>query len=280
MRAGHRERDQVKGSSRHRAKNLGAAFSGLMVVLMGVSAAFGLGVAPLLSAERDRTIRRQLLSGQAASTADTDGPVVLRGRVDPNQLVPVGGGGLALFQRESMRIDFSWDWELVYHPEFELVLADGSVRVVNDCHREESDWAGHLFNVSWTLGIGLDRCYRLGGKWAVAYDRSGHRRYLGFGPGHEVRVVGTLHGGRLQASAVFGGSPEDYAATLKGNVWPLVIGVALGLFLVAGSVMVAYMVICCMRGAGVPPASRERDLYSPSTTRGRGFPWTRRQRRR
>ena len=180
--------------------------------------------------------------------------MVLRGRVNPNQLVPVGGGGLALVEQESMRIDWSWAWELIYHPEFELFLEDGSVRVVNGCRREESDWVGHLFNASLTLGIGLDRCYRLGGKRAVAYDESGRRRYLGFGPGHEVHVVGTLRGGRLEASVVFGGSPEDYAATLRSSLWPLFIGVAIGLLLVVGSVMIGYMMICLARAAGVPRA--------------------------
>jgi hypothetical protein len=223
-------------------------------MLMGMGAALGLGVAPLLSAHRDRTILRQLLAGPLASTSNTEGPVVLRGRVNPNQLVPVGGGGLALVERESMRVDWSWTWQLIYHPEFELFLDDGSVRVVNGCRREESDWAGHLFNAWPTLGIGLDQCYRLGGKRAVAYDESGRRRYLGFGPGHEVHVVGTLHGGRLQASAVFGGSPEDYAATLQSSLWPLFIGVATGLFLLVASFMVGYMAICVARGAGAPRA--------------------------
>lgn len=252
MRTGHRERDHPKGGLGDRAKNLGGLFAALAVMLTGVGAAFGLGLTPFLSAHRDRTILRQVLAGPLAATSTAEGPVVLRGRVDPNQLVPVGGGGLSLVQRESMRIDWSWGWELIYNPEFDLFLDDGSVRVVNGCRREESDSVGHLFNASLTLGIGLDQCYRLGGKWAVAYDESGRRRYMGFGPGHEVHVVGTLHGGRLHASAVFGGSPEDYAASLRSSGWPLFIGAAIALFLVVVSVGIGYMGIRCAVWRGVP----------------------------
>jgi hypothetical protein len=177
--------------------------------------------------------------------SDAEGPVVLRGRIDPSLPVPVGGGGLAVFERESWRVDMTWASELIYHPEFELVLADGSARVVNGCRRQESDGVGHLLNASWTLA--LDDCYRLGGDRVVAYDESGHRRFVGFRPGDEVHVVGNLHGGRLHASSVFGGSPQDYAASLRNSAWPLVVGLLTSLVLVAGAVMIAYTMVRCAR---------------------------------
>lgn len=123
-------------------------------------------------------------------------------------------------------------WELVYHPEFEPRLSDRSVRAVNGCRRESSDSAGHLFNATTTLGIGLDQCYRLGGKRAVAYAQvrevtrltehleaaeRGRRRYFGFGPGHGMHVVGTLHGGALHASAVFGGDAGGLCRDPEGQ---------------------------------------------------------------
>ena len=122
------------------------------------------------------------------------------------------------------------------------------MRVVNGCRREESNRPGDLFNAVHTLGIALDDCYQLGGKCVVEHDETGRRRFFGFGPGHEVDVVGTLHGARLHASAVFGGSPEEYVAALRTSLWPFVIGVVIGLFLMVASVIVAYMGFCVARG--------------------------------
>lgn len=257
MRAGHRGRDRPKGGFGDRVKSMGVLLAGVAAVLMVLAAAFGLGVEPLLTAQRDRTILRQILAGPLGSTSDAEGPVVLTGRIDPSLPVPVGGGGLAVFESESWRIDMTWGWELIYHPEFELLLADGSVRVVNGCRRQQSDSVGHLLNASRSLG--LDDCYRLGGDWVVVYDETGHSRFFGFRPGDEVRVVGNLRGGRLHATSVFGGSPQDYAATLRKSAWPLVVGLVIGLVLVAGAVMIGYMMVCCARRPAGPPV-RESPL--------------------
>lgn len=248
MHAVHRRRDGPKEGFGDKAKKVGALLAGFGAVLLALGAAFGLGVEPLLTAHRDRTIHRQVAAHRPESTSDADGPVVLRGRIDPDILVPVGGGGLALVRAESWKINSTWDWQLIHHPDFRLLLTDGSVTVVNGCRREESDSVGHLINASREPGTGLDDCYRIGGKWVVAYDQSGRRRFLGFRPGDEVHVVGNLHGNRLHATSVFGGSPEDYAATLRSSVWPLVIGVVIGLALVAGSALMACMMACCARG--------------------------------
>ncbi len=211
-------------------------------------ASFGMGVAPLLNAHRDGSIRGEILAGTPLSTSDAEGPVVLRGRIDPSQPVPVGGGGLALVERESLRTNSAWDWELIHHPEFELLLEDGSVRVVDGCRRayDWTDWAGRWLTVAPTgAGEHLDDCYRLGGRWVVAFDGRAQQRFIGFRPGDEVNVVGTLHGGRLHATSVFGGSPEDYASSLRNSPWFLAVGLVVGLYLLAWSVMFGYMVLRC-----------------------------------
>ncbi len=254
MHAEHRGRDGLKGSVGDRAKNVGVLVAGIGLVCMVLGAAFGFGVEPLLTARWDRAILRQIEAKAPRSTSDADGPVLLMGRIDPRQPVPVGGGGLALLERESWRINWTWGLELIHHPEFDLVLADRSVRVVNGCRRQESDWRGRLFNASRGPGLGLDDCYRLGWMWVVAYDGSGHRRVRGFRPGDDVYVVGILHGDQLHATSVFGGSPEDYAATLRHSPWPVIVGLVLGLALVAGSVMIGYMVLCSTRRPAGPPA--------------------------
>lgn len=248
MRAVHRRRDGPREGFGDRAKKVGALLAGFAAVLMALGAAFGLGVEPLLTAHRDRMILRQVAAHRPGSTSDAGGPVVLRGRIDPEIRVPVGGGGLALVRAESWRINWTWDWELIHHPDFRLLLTDGSVTVVNGCRRDESDSVGHLINASREPGTGLDNCYRIGGKWVVAYDESRRRRFLGFRPGDEVHVVGTLHSDGLHATSVFGGSPEEYAATLRSSALPLVIGVVIGLALVAGSALMAYVMVCCARG--------------------------------
>lgn len=253
MRAGYPGPARPKGSFGDWATKVGVLAAGFAAVFVCLGSAFGLGVEPLLTAHRDRSILRQVVTVPPGSTSDTEGRVVLRGRIDSTQPVPVDGGGLGLVDRESWRTDMTWAWELIHHPEFELLLADGSVRVVNGCRREESDWVGHLLNASKVLNFGQFGCYRLGGKWVVAYDEGGHRRFLGFRPGDEVHVVGTLQGNRLHAASVFGGSPEDYAATLRNSLWPLVLGLMIGLALVAGSVLIGYMMLCCARRPAGPP---------------------------
>ena len=87
---------------------MGLGVAAVTFMLMCLGAAFRLGVEPILAANRDRSIQRQILASGVSSTSDAAGPVVLRGRVAPNQLVPVGGGGMALDERESLRLDSSW----------------------------------------------------------------------------------------------------------------------------------------------------------------------------
>ncbi len=250
MRARNRRREPPKGSFGDRAKNAGVLLAGLVFFVMALCAASAMGLEPLLSAHRDRTIQRQVIAG-GTSASHGEGPVLLRGHIDPRQPVPVGGGGLALVERESWRTNYTWGLEFIDHPEFKLVLADGSVLVVNGCRREDNDLVGGLFNLFQTLGF--DDCYRLGGKSVVVSDGNGRRRYFGFRPGDEVHVAGTLRGGRLHASSVFGGSPEDYAATLRNSPWSLIVGLAFGLALVVTSVMLGYIAVCCARRpAGLP----------------------------
>lgn len=244
MRLGNRS---PKNSFRDWASYVGliAAEAGLVAMIWG--AAFWMGVAPLLDAHRDGSIRGQVLAVPPLSTSDAEGPVVLRGRIDPRQPVPVGGGGLALVERESLRTNWAWDWELIHHPEFELLLEDGSVQVVNGCRRVQNGWFRASSDAN-GAGERLDDCYRLGGTWVVAYDGTNpNRRFIGFRPGDEVNVVGTLHGGRLHATSVFGGSPEDYASSLWNSPWVLALGPVVGLALLAASVMIGYMVLCCSR---------------------------------
>lgn len=234
-----------RNSFRDWARYVGILAAGAAMVAMCWGAAFGIGVAPLLNAQRDASIRRQVLAGEPLSMSDAEGPVVLRGRIDPNQPVPMGGGGLALVERESLRTNSTWVWELIHHPEFELLLEDGSVRVVNGCRRSGEDWAGRLLSVASGAGEHVDDCYRLGGKWAVASDWENHRRFMGFRPGDEVNIVGILHEGRLHATSVFGGLPEDYASTLQNSPWSLVLGLVVGLGLLVGSVMIGYILLRC-----------------------------------
>jgi len=242
MRVGHRERDRVKRSFRDLAESVGLLVAVVGFLYMTVGAAFGLGVEPLLTAQRDHAILGQVVRGQPAMTSDAEGPVVLRGRIDPNQPVALGGGGLALVRRESWRTNSTWDWELIHHPEFDLLLENRSVRVVNGCRRQEK-LLEPMFSASDGRGRGRNDCYRLGGKWVVAFDETGNRRYLGFRPGDEVHVVGTLHDGRLHAASVFGGPPEDYAATLRNSPWPLAVGLVTGLALLAVSLILAYVFV-------------------------------------
>jgi hypothetical protein len=260
MRTVLRRRDGPKEGFGDRAQKVGALLAGFAAVLMVLGAAVHLGLEPLLTAHRDRTILRQIEAQRPGAPLVAGGPVVLSGRIDPETVVPVGGGGLALLQAESWRINWTWGWELTHHPDFRLLLTDGSVTVVNGCRREETGFIGRLINPSRKPGTGLDNCYRIGGKWDVAQEESGRRRFFGFRPGDEVHVVGNLHGDRLHAISVFGGSPEDYAATLRGSVWPLVVGVVIGLALVAGASLMAYMMVCCAR-----PLGRRAPASDPET---------------
>jgi hypothetical protein len=82
----------------------------------------------------------------------------------------------------------------------------------------------------------------------VAFDGRAQQRFIGFRPGDEVNVVGTLHGGRLHATSVFGGSPEDYASSLRNSPWLLALGLVFGLALLAGSVMLGHVTLATARG--------------------------------
>lgn len=264
MRVGRRGQDRVKRSVRDRAESVGLVVAVVGFLYMTVGAVFGLGVEPLLTAQRDHAILSQLVGGRPALTSDAEGPVILRGRIDPNQPVALGGGGLALVKRESWRSNSTWDWELIHHPEFDLLLENRSVRVVNGCRRQEKSIAP-IFKASDGPGTGLDDCYRLGGTWVMASDGTGHRRYFGFRPGDEVHVVGTLHDSRLHATSVFGGSPEDYAAMLRNSRWPLGAGLVIGLALLAMSLIMGYVFVRIALWRGSPAEKAARGPAGEST---------------
>lgn len=99
--------------------------------------------------------------------------------------------------------------------------------MINGCYRQESEGFGHLLNFKETLNLD-GRCYRLGGMTRLIYEDHS-RRFQGFRPGDHVHAIGTIRDGQLTASSVFGGSPEDYAASLRPALWPVLLSVGIGL---------------------------------------------------
>jgi hypothetical protein len=194
---------------------------------MFLGGAYMLTVQPIITLQRDNDVRRQLIGNTVSSRPSGTGPVILEGRIDPELVVPPDAGDLALVERETLRTDSSWNWDLFAHPDFTLLLAEGPVRVTNGCYRQESEVFGRFLNFKETLGLD-GRCYRLGGITRLIYEDHG-RRFRGFRPGDHVHAIGTIRDGQLTARSVFGGSPEDYAASLRQPLWSVLLSVAIGL---------------------------------------------------
>lgn len=205
---------------------------------MFLSGAYMITAQPIVALQRDNDLRRQLIDNRVASRPSDTGPVILEGRIDPELLVPPDTGGLALVERETLRTDGSWNWDLFDHPDFTLVLSEGSVRVANGCHRQEGEILGHLLNFKETLRLD-NRCYRLGGRARLIYEDQS-RRFRGFSPGDHVFVSGTIRDGQVTASSVFGGSPEDYAASLRQPLWSVLLCVGTGLAFLGTVAAVGY----------------------------------------
>lgn len=96
---------------------------------MFLGTAYTLTVQPIVTLQRDNDVRRQLIGNTVASRPSGTGPVILEGRIDPELVVPPDAGGLALVERETLRTDSSWHSDLFAHPDFTLLLSEGSVPV-------------------------------------------------------------------------------------------------------------------------------------------------------
>lgn len=233
------------GSAARAFACVGNAVALVFGCFISVVAIVGLVATPVLTVRKEAALRRQLLNTEpTARPALNHGGghvVLLVGRVDPLQPVPPGAPAFALFERESERSDFSWSWEVIHKPAFDLVLPEGSVRVVNGCRYEEKAGVGQLFEVGYNLGL-RDHCYRLGGTLTVTYPDGG-LRFRGVGPGDSVSVVGTMSDEEIVASSVFVGSPQEYAASLQNSHWIVVLSVALGLLLLGGVVRIGWTLL-------------------------------------
>lgn len=214
-----------------------------------VGAVLLLAVAPLRELRQERAMRRQVLNGGPVSSESQlaalgDGPVVLEGRMPSQQPDPVGGApDLAVFHRHSFGNNnpqlggSGWRLDEVHTPEFSLALSDGSATISNGCrHRGEVLFVFTVAGLAKTFLIG-EKCYSLGGTTTVLYTDDGFHRYTGFRTGEKVSAVGNVQNGRMTADAIFAGSAQEYAKSLRSNVWPVVISVAIGAVLGLGPIV-------------------------------------------
>lgn len=216
----------------------------IATLYMVVGTAHWLTIQPIVALHSDRELRHHILNIRPSSDRPNEGAVLLRGRIEPNLSTRSDAGGLALVERETLRTDHSWQADLIAHPQFELLLLEGSVRVTNGCSRVGDFSVGRLLNITSTEVSGVDqRCYRIGGETVRLHDHEGSPRYRGFRPGDQVLVAGTVHNGELTAKAVFAGSPEAYAATLRYSSWQVFLTVALGVLFSALGTFVLWKVI-------------------------------------
>lgn len=108
-----------RGSERSKADVRGMAIAVLLwtcALPMFLGAAYMLTVQPIVTLQRDNDVRRQLIGNTVSSRPSGTGPVILEGRIDPELVVPPDAGGLALVERETLRTDSSWRWDLLPTP--------------------------------------------------------------------------------------------------------------------------------------------------------------------